>query len=103
MNAQVLDVWGMTSLLTVTALWSTRVDTPPHRTTAATLAPQGFYPDWWTVPTITYVSETWVMKRTDQNQSQKVRAVFKNCIFSNYLLVDKNRSEDEILFFWDVT
>jgi len=73
MNAQALDVWGMTfrysSMLTVTALWSTRFDTPPHRTTAATLAPRGFSPGWWTVPVITYVSETWEMKRTDQNQA----------------------------------
>lgn len=47
-NAQALDVWGMTfrytSLLTVPALWSTRVDTPPHLTTATTLAPQRFSP-----------------------------------------------------------
>ena len=73
MNAQTLDVWGMTfrytSLLTVTGLWSTRVDTHPHRTTAATRAPQEFSPGWWTVPTMSNVSEKWVTKRKDQNQA----------------------------------
>ena len=38
--------------------------------------------------TITYVSDTWEMKRADQNQAQTVHVVIKN-IFSNYLIVDR--------------